>query len=715
MAAYNQSRSNIIRLAVIISFSVIVLQLVYLQLVDRRYKQLAMDNAVYAKVIYPERGIIYDRKGRAILNNTIIYDLMVTPAEVKGIDTLDFCRLMNIDTADFKKRIVEAIVKNTRVRPSVFKPMLSQELQARFEENSWKFPGFNLVERPLRIYPFNAAAHILGYVREADKRDIERSQNFYRQGDYIGKTGLEAFYESVLMGQRGVQYMIKDNKNRIVGPYEKGEYDTAAIAGRSLYTHIDIELQQLAEKLMSNKVGGLVAIDPRTGGILSMVSGPNYNPNDLSGSEGSKNFSRMQLDVSGPMLNRAIAGKYEPGSTYKPLGALIALNEKVISPAYGYPCGGRYTLCGHGKPECTHAGGGHAANVRLAIANSCNAYFAHIYRLTVDNPKYSNVYDGYLHWKQYMNAFGLGVRLGVDLPSESAGGIADTSIYNRENAGRWTSCTNLTLGIGQDKMQTTPLQMANAMCIIANKGYYYTPHFVERLENEQEQDTAYINRYKIRHDVLTYIPAAAFNDVIEGMSDVVKVGTARGAQIEGIEVCAKTGTAENYTVLDGRRIKLPDNSMFVCFAPKENPKIAIAVFVQNAGFGATWAAPIARMMMEKYLNDSLSTRSKADSARIEAANLMPAYFKRLQYREDSIRAFKWFQTTRDSAYIERYTEIKPVASDNSQLVAQVRNGSTGAKRSRPRIPAKPAAADSRPVFAAIIPERSLLFKKGSIQ
>jgi penicillin-binding protein 2 len=243
MAAYNQSRSNIIRLLVIISFSVIVLQLMYLQLVDRRYKQLAMDNAVYANVIYPERGIIYDRKGRAILNNTIIYDLLVTPAEVKGIDTLDFCRLMNIDTADFRKRMIEAIVKNTRVRPSVFKAMLTQELQARFEENSWKFPGFNLVERPLRIYPYDAAAHILGYVREADKRDIERSENFYRQGDYIGKTGLEAFYEPVLMGQRGVQYMIKDNKNRIVGTYENGEYDTAAIAGRSLHTYIDIDEQ----------------------------------------------------------------------------------------------------------------------------------------------------------------------------------------------------------------------------------------------------------------------------------------------------------------------------------------------------------------------------------------------------------------------------------------------------------------------------------------
>ena len=665
MAVYNQSRSNTIRLIVIITFVVIALQLFYLQVVDRRYEQLAMDNAVYPKVIYPERGIIYDRKGKAILNNTIIFDLMVTPAEAKGIDTLDFCRLMNMDTSEFRKRMVDAILKNTSVRPSVFKAMLTKELQARFEENSWRFPGFNLVERPLRTYPYHAAAHILGYIREADKRDIERSNNFYRQGDYIGKTGLEAYYESVLMGQRGVQYMIKDNKNRLVGTYEGGEYDTAAVAGRSLRTHIDIELQQLAEALMNNKVGGLVAIDPKTGGILSMVSGPNYDPNDLSGPDGSKNFSRMQLDVSGPMLNRAIAGRYEPGSTYKPLGALIALNEKVVSASYGYPCGGRYTLCGHGKPECTHAGGGHAANVRLAIANSCNAYFAHIYRLTVDNPRYKNIYDGYLHWKEYMNAFGLGVRLGVDLPNENTGGIPDTVVYNRENAGRWTSCTNLTLGIGQDKMQTTPLQMANAMCVIANKGYYYTPHFVKGIEGEGDDDEALLNRFQQKHDVLTNIPDIVFNEVIEGMSDVVKVGTARGAQIEGVEVCAKTGTAENYTILDQRRIKLPDNSMFVCFAPKENPKIAIAVFVQNAGFGATWAAPIARMMMEKYLLDTLTAKSKIDSARIASTNLMPSYFKRLQYKEDSIRAFKWFQVTKDSMYIDRFSLQEPTRGPRS--------------------------------------------------
>jgi penicillin-binding protein 2 len=665
MAVYNQSRSSTIRLIVIITFVVIALRLFYLQIVDRRYEQLAMDNAVYPKVIYPERGIIYDRNGKAILNNTIIFDLMVTPAEAKGIDTLDFCRLMNMDTSEFRKRMVDAILKNTSVRPSVFKAMLTKELQARFEENSWRFPGFNLVERPLRTYPYHAAAHILGYIREADKRDIQRSNNFYRQGDYIGKTGLEAYYESVLMGQRGVQYMIKDNKNRLVGTYEGGEYDTAAVAGRSLRTHIDIELQQLAEALMNNKVGGLVAIDPKTGGILSMVSGPNYDPNDLSGPDGSKNFSRMQLDVSGPMLNRAIAGRYEPGSTYKPLGALIALNEKVVSASYGYPCGGRYTLCGHGKPECTHAGGGHAANVRLAIANSCNAYFAHIYRLTVDNPRYKNVYDGYLHWKEYMNAFGLGVRLGVDLPNENTGGIPDTVVYNRENAGRWTSCTNLTLGIGQDKMQTTPLQMANAMCVIANKGYYYTPHFVKGIEGEGDDDEALFNRFQQKHDVLTNIPDIVFNEVIEGMSDVVKVGTARGAQIEGVEVCAKTGTAENYTILDRRRIKLPDNSMFVCFAPKENPRIAIAVFVQNAGLGATWAAPIARMMMEKYLLDTLTAKSKIDSGRIASTNLMPSYFKRLQYKEDSIRAFKWFQVTKDSTYIDRFSRQEPARGPRS--------------------------------------------------
>lgn len=671
MSVYHQARSRTIQFLILAVFVVILLRLFYLQVIDSRYRQLAMDNAVYAKVIYPERGIIYDRKGRAILNNTIAYDLMVTPAEVRGIDTLEICRLLEIDTADFRKRIIDAIVKNTSVRPSVFRGLLSKELQARFEENAWKFPGFNLVERPLRYYTYDAAAHILGYVREVDAKDIDRSKGYYRQGDYIGKTGLESFYEKVLMGQRGVQYMIKDNKNRLVGHYENGDFDTAAIAGRGIRTYIDIELQQLAEKLMSNKVGGLVALDPKTGGILAMVSGPNYNPNDLTGPNGSSNYSRMVLDVTGPMLNRAIAGRYEPGSTFKPLGGLVALGEGVINAGYGYPCGGRYNACGHGKPACTHKGGGHAANLRLAIANSCNSYFAHIYRMTVDQPKFGSVKKGYLHWRDYMHAFGLGVKLGVDLPGESAGNIPDTSVYNRENDNRWTSCTNLTLGIGQDKMLTTPLQMANAMAVICNRGYYYAPHLVQKIEGEMEQDSAFVNPYRRKHEVLTGIPDTAYRAIVEGMSDVVKFGTARIAQIPGIEVCAKTGTAENYTILDGRKVKLPNNSMFVCFAPKENPKIALAVFVQNAGFGATWAGPISRILVEKYLNDTLSARSKADSARISAANLMPAYFKRLQRKEDSVRARQWFKLTGDSSYLRRLrTDSRPYGPTRKQVPAK---------------------------------------------
>jgi len=654
MPVFNQSRSRIIRLIFLVTFVVIIGRLFYLQLIEGKYRQLAMDNAVFAKIIYPERGIIYDRKGRAILNNTIIYDLMVTPAEVKNIDTLEFCRLMQIDTAEFKKRLLEARIRNTSVRPSVFEDLLTPSLQARFEENSWKFPGFALVERPLRVYPYHAAAHILGYISEVSPKQIERSGNFYRMGDYIGQNGLESSYEKILMGQRGVEFLIKDNRNRLVGRYENGTFDTAAIAGRGLRTYIDIELQQLAEKLMSNKVGGLVAIDPKTGGILAMVSGPNFDPNDLTGPDKSKNYQSLVLDVSAPLLNRAINGLYEPGSTFKPIGALTALDEGVITPSFGYSCYGRYYACGIGKPACTHSGGGHADNLRLSIANSCNAYYAHIYRLTVDNPKYRNAKNGYHHWQEYMNKFGLGVQLGVDLPSENRGNIPDTASYNRQYRGSWNSCTNLTLGIGQDQMQATPLQLANAMCIIANKGYYYTPHFVGKIDNETDADTSFLNRFRIKHEVLTHISDTAYRAVIEGMHDVVKFGTARIAQIPGIEVCAKTGTAENYTILDGKRIKLPNNSMFVCFAPKENPKIAIAIAVQNAGFGSTWGGPIARILIEKYLNDTLQTKSKADLERISAANLMPAYLKRVQYKEDSIRAFKWFEMTKDSSYIKKY-------------------------------------------------------------
>lgn len=653
MALFNQSRSFVIRLIFGVVFLIIVLQLFNLQVLTGKYKQMAANNAQFAKVKYPDRGIIYDRKGRAILNNTIMYDLVVVPNEAKKIDTQSLCTLLEIDTAEFRKRMVDARFKNGPYRPSIFEDLLTPALHARLDENIWKYPGFALVERPVRVYPFNAAAHIMGYIGEADSGIIKRSNGFYRLGDYVGRSGLESYYEKVLMGQRGVQYLIKDNKNRLVGSFENGIYDTAAIAGRNLRTYIDIEVQQLAEKLLANKVGAVVAIEPKTGGIIAMASGPNYNPNDLTGPEKQKNYARMVLDVAGPLLNRGIQGNYEPGSTFKPLGALVALDEGVIDPNYGYPCGGRYFGCGHGKPACEHKNAGHAANLRLSIANSCNSYYAHVYRMSVDKPEWGGVKKGYLKWKEYMNAFGLGIKIGVDIPGEERGLIPDTSLYNREYRGAWNSCTNLTLGIGQDKMQSTPLQLANAMCIIANKGYYYTPHFVDSIDGETEEDTL-MRRFRTRHEPLTKITDEAFEAVIAGMQDVVDVGTASNARIPGIAVCGKTGTAEKYRIIDRQKVKLKNNSVFVAFAPRENPRIAIAVIVENSGFGNTWAAPIAGMLMEKYLNDTLRAERLPEVERIAGTNLMPSYLNRLQYIEDSTRARFWFSKTKDSSYLKKF-------------------------------------------------------------
>jgi penicillin-binding protein 2 len=652
MSVFNQSRSNIIRLIFLGVFLIIILQLFNLQIISDNYRQLALNNAVFRKVVYPNRGIIYDRNGKAILNNTIMYDLVVTPNEVKNIDTASLCTLLQIDTTEFINRMRDAKIKNGRYRPSIYVDLLPPDIYARLDENIWKFPGFALVERPVRVYPFNAAAHIMGYVGEADSNIIRRSKGFYMMGDYVGRSGLEAYYESVLMGQRGVNNLIKDNKNRLVGKYENGKFDTAAIAGQSLKTYIDIDVQQLAEKLMSNKVGSVVAIEPRTGGIIAMVSGPNFNPNELTGPSKQKNYGRLVLDVASPLLNRAIKGTYPAGSTYKPIEALIGLDEGVITPASGIACNGAYYGCNR-PVKCTEKAPGHAKDLRTAIAWSCNSFFSNTYRLIVDNPQYGNVKVGYAKWNEYMNKFGYGKRLGIDLPSEDKGNIPDTSVYNKVYNNSWNSCTNITLGIGQDMMLATPLQIANGISIVANKGYYYTPHFVKSIENATAEDSI-LNPFLKKHEVLTHIPEANYETVISGMQDVVDIGTGRIARIPGISICAKTGTAENFRVIDHKRIKLKDNSLFVCFAPRENPKIVIAVVVENAGFGATWAAPIASLLLEKYLNDTLRPERVKEVERIAAANLMPSYLPRLQFIADSSRGAFWLNKTGDSNYIRKY-------------------------------------------------------------
>jgi len=453
-------------------------------------------------------------------------------------------------------------------------------------------------------------------------------------GDFAGRSGLESYYEKVLMGQRGIQYILRDNFNRPIGPYENGEFDTAAIAGRHLYTYIDIEVQQLAEKLMKNKVGSVVAIDPKTGGILAMTSAPGYDPNELTGSDARKNFNRLFTDPASPMLNRGMQGVYPPGSTFKPLGALVALNEGLINPSFGYNCFGRYGPCG--KPACTHTNAGHAANLMLSIANSCNSYYAHLLRLTVDNPRHGSIERGLMNWKSYLNSFGLGHRIGVDLAGEYSGYIPDTSRYNRVfRKGGWNSCTIVSLGIGQGEIQATPLQMANAMCLIANRGWYYIPHFVKSFENETAADTV-LNVYRKKIRPLA-IPDSSYQAVIDGMELVVTNGTARNAKIPGYDVCAKTGTVENYY----RGKKQQNHSFFVAFAPKVNPRIAVCVVVENAGYGATWAAPIASLLMEKYLTDSIAGQKRKDEIeRISQVSIIPLRIRNELHIRDSLKKIR---------------------------------------------------------------------------
>ena len=594
---------------------------------------MADNNAIYRKVLYPDRGIIFDIKKRAILENTIMFDLVVTPSEAKAVDTFTLCKLLQIDTAEYKKRILDARFKNTSVKPSVFEALLNPETYAKLNENMYRFPGFVLQERSVRSYPYNTAAAVLGYLGEVDTSFLRRHrEEGYEMGDYTGLNGLERTYEKVLMGQRGIKRFIRDNKSRIQGSYENGLFDTLPIAGRNLYTSIDIEVQQLAEKLLQNKIGSAVAINPKTGSVIAMVSSPSYNPNSLTGSERRKNFGRMLMDTARPLLNRAIKGQYPPGSTFKPLGGLVALDEGLITPSYGFACNGAYYNCGKAV-KCTHAGGGHAANLRLALANSCNSYFTHIFRMAVDNPNYSNPQAGYLKWKEYMNAFGLGVPLGVDLPGEVKASIPDTGRYNRDFGGfaRWKSCNILTLGIGQDRMTATPLQLANLMCIIANKGYYYTPHFVDSIENEEIEDTVYLSKFRRKHEV-THIADSVYQAINDGLEDVTIYGTAARINIPGVKYCAKTGTAQNP---HGK-----NHAVFTAYAPKDNPTIAVAVVVENSGYGGTWAGPVAAYMIEKYLNDTLTTENVKKVEAFSKVDLIPAAIKNWYYRKDSLRVVR---------------------------------------------------------------------------
>lgn len=706
MSVFNQSRQNVVRIVFAAIVFVIAARLFTLQVISGKYQKLAQDNALLRKVVYPNRGIIFDRKGKAILDNTIMYDLMFTPSQIRGVDTSALCGILGIDTTEFKARIVTAIIKYGRSRPSAFEALLSPEKYARVSENLFKFqPAFFLQERPVRGYPYSAAANLLGYLAEVDSAFIKKHiEEGYQPGDYAGMSGLERAYEKQLMGQRGIQFLVKDNMNRPQGSFENGAFDTTAIAGKNLYTSLDIALQQYGEKLMKNKLGSVVAIDPRTGGVLAMISSPTYNPNSLTGPERRKNYSDLYRDPALPLYNRAIQATYPPGSTFKPLDALIALDQNIIVPAYGYPCAGVYYGCAR-PVKCTEHWQGHSGNLKTAITWSCNSYFSQVFRMIVDRHP-GDINAGLMEWKKYLTAFGLGHRLGVDIPNENAGYIPDTTRYNKVfGANHWSSCTIVSLGIGQGEIDETPLQIANAMSMIANKGYYYTPHFADSIEGG---DTS-LNKYRQRHDV-THIPAEVFENVIEGMEGVVEQGTAKIAQIPGIIVCGKTGTAQSPPYKGSPQ---KDHALFAGFAPRDNPRIAIVAVCENSGFGASSAAPIASLMMEKYLNDTIMAARKPLEDRMLSLNLVPArIYTELRVR-DSIQRSRRAQELMKKADSELEDtlelEEKPMPrADSSKQAppAPVLPDSSKKKTRRPAVPSEVALLDDDKKFKQAAAQRS---------
>ncbi len=636
MSVFNQSRGGVIQIGFGLVFFIIIGQLINLQVFSTKYKLAAENNAIYRKVVYPDRGIIYDRHRKSILENTEMYDLVVIPVEARGVDTMGLCKLLEIDTIEFKKRLKDIAFKNGSVRPSVFEPLLSPEMFARLNENIYRFNGFSLNERSARIYPYNTAANILGYIAEVDSSFLRKHKDEgYETGDYAGMTGLERYYEKILMGRRGVKRFVRDNKGRIQDPLDNGKYDTTAVAGKNLHLNLDVELQQLGEKLMTNKVGSIVAIDPRTGGILCMVSAPTYNPNYLTGNQRRKHYGELALDPRLPLLNRTVSTKYSPGSTFKTLVGIAGLSEGVINESSRIGCSGAFYGCGNGKPKCLDPG---YFNLREAIAHSCNTYFATVFKRILDQPQYGGADSGLKKFNTYAASFGLGKRLGVDVPSEKNGNLPTSPFYRKIFGRKWNSCNIISNSIGQGEVQTTIVQLANVMATIANKGYYYTPHLVDSIEGGDENHL--LDSFKIKH-VIKGVPDSVYEDVQNGMQAVMEFGTGAEAKVPGIVVCGKTGTVQNSAKVNGVMTKQKDHAFFGAFAPRDNPRIAIAMICENAGFGAASSAPIASLLIEKYLKDSIVGKERnARVVELTNKNLIPPLMKAALARMDSIRMVK---------------------------------------------------------------------------
>lgn len=598
----NYSDRKFVIIGIIAIIGIIFLaRLFYVQVLEEKYALSADNNVIRKKTVYPARGIVYDRYGKILVANDAAYDLWVIPQQIKDLDTLRFCRLLNMEQQEFESRM-NKVKSYSRYKASLFLGQIPKQEFAFLQETLYEFHGFYAQERTLRRYPYHSGALNLGDIGEVNRKDIERD-HYYKSGDYIGKSGIEKFYEKELRGQKGVEYILVDVFNRTKGKYKDGKFDTLSINGKNLYTSLDAELQAYGERLMNNKLGSIVAIEPATGEILSLVSSPAYDPAILVGRNRGMNFNLLVNDSLKPLYNRALMAAYPPGSTFKMLNALIALDEGVVDVNTEFSCQGTVS-----KPiKCSH---NHITPLAMVygIQQSCNPYFWNVFRSTLNNAFNGDVKKGYASWYRKVCSFGLGKKFDTDLMYERPGNVPSVEYYDQVYRGSWNALTVRSLAIGQGELLITPLQLANSTAAIANRGFYYPPHLVKAVGLPNQKISKYEEKQMVE------IKAKHFEPIVEGMEKVVQIGgTARRGALDSVIVCGKTGTVQNP---HGK-----DHSIFIAFAPKDNPKIAIAVVVENAGdYGGTWAAPIASLMMEMYLNRKVIRTKKEE--RILKADLI---------------------------------------------------------------------------------------------
>ncbi|MEK6451533.1 MULTISPECIES: penicillin-binding protein 2 [Myroides] len=619
-------RKLLLPIIIVVVTVVILLRLFYLQVVDDTYIKKSENNALKIVYEYPERGYVFDRNGKLLIANQPSYDIMVIPREVKDIDTLALCNLLDVSIETFNTKLEKAKKYSPRL-PSIFLPQLNKREYAAFQEKIRNFKGFYIQKRNLRDYQVSSGANIFGYIRQVNEQNI-KANPYYKSGDLIGIQGVEQQYEETLRGTKGVRYIQRDRFNREIGSFKNGIYDTLAVKGEDITLTIDSELQAYGELLMQNKRGGIVAIEPKTGEILALVNAPSYDPSLLVGRERSKNYTKLYNDsLAKPLYNRVLSGEYSPGSPFKILTALIGLQEGVITPHTTFSCN-RGFYYGKGAWMGCHDSGNW--NLNTAIAKSCNTYFANAYKRVIE--KYKSPTVGINKWSEHLHSFGLGQFLGYDLPEGRKGHIPDADYYNRwyPNGG-WRSTTTISNSIGQGEVILTPMQLANMMAAVANHGYYYTPHIIKNIEHHDID-----NKFTTKHQ--TSIDPQHFLPIVQGMNDVFNFGTGRSVYVDGLDMCGKTGTVENFTRINGKRYQLTDHSVFVAFAPKEDPKIAIAVFIENGYWGNRWAAPITSLMIQKYLLKEIVRKDLED--RMLKGSLQSEYDRVLQLYRATEKAHK---------------------------------------------------------------------------